>query len=260
MAPKGRSATVETYEAERSGLIAGPSTPSSSSPSMSPSTSPPSRVETSRTHSRQPPGGTRTIASSSSRRARAPSVSATPPLDPPSSANVNQSGQDTHGMTTFVIMSHSPSPSSSATTTKSRPIEQKVSASARDLRLGLTMTPTPLVTPTTRPATRFQAQNISPEHESSHHRDFFTASRRCSKCREVIESPRSLVCFFFRSSFLHADLIHIQPSEPFSPRLLHLPCTSCNTNHCRGCFKPTRCSPNCSGGQSCPVRTCCSSI
>ena len=51
-----------------------------------------------------------------------------------------------------------------------------------------------------------------------------------------------------------------QPSEPFSPRLLHLPFASYNTNHCRGCFKPTRCPPNCSGGQSWPVRTCCPSI
>ena len=39
MAPQGRSAAVEGYEAERSGMVAGPSTPSSSPPSMSPSTS-----------------------------------------------------------------------------------------------------------------------------------------------------------------------------------------------------------------------------
>ena len=52
----------------------------------------------------------------------------------------------------------------------------------------------PLVTPTTRPATRSRAQNISPEYDPSHHRDFFTASRRCSRCREVIKSPRSSVC------------------------------------------------------------------
>ena len=189
MAPQGRSATVDDYKAERSGSVAGPSTPSSSPPSMSPSTSPPSR-----THSRQPSGGTGAMASSSSRRARAPSVSATPPPDPSSSAHVNQnqSGQDTHGMTPSSIISHSPS----AITTKSRPMEKKVSASTRDLRLGLTMTPTPVVTPTTRPTTRSRAQNISPEHEPSHHRDFFTASRRCSRCREVIKSPRSSVCLY----------------------------------------------------------------
>lgn len=229
MAPPGRSAAVEGHKAERNGSIAGPSTPSSSPPSMSPSTSPPSRGEISR---RQPSGGTGAIASSSSRRARAPSVSTTPP-DPSSSAHVNQSGQDTHGMTPSII-------SPSSTTRKSRPIEKKVSASARDLRLGLTMTPTPPTRPATR--SRAQNQNISPEHEPSHHRDFFTASRRCSRCREVVKSPRS------------------SSTEPFSPRLLHLPCPSCNTNHCRGCFKPTRCPPHCPGGPSCTVRTCCSSI
>ena len=193
MAPPGRSAAVDGDKTERSGSVAGPSTPSSSPPSMSPSTTPPSR-----THSWQPSGGPVAMASSSSRRSRAPSVSATPPPDPSSSAHVNQSGQDTHGMTPSSIISHSPSPSS-ATTTKSRPIEKKVSACARDLRLGLTMTPTLVVTPTTRPATRSRAQNISPEHEPSHHRDFFTASRRCSRCREVIKSPRSSVCLY--SSF-----------------------------------------------------------
>ena len=70
---------------------------------------------------------------------------------------------------------------------ESRPIEKKVLASARDLRLG--MTPTPLVTPTTRPATCSRAQNISPNHEPSHHHDFFTASRQCLRCREVTKSP-----------------------------------------------------------------------
>ena len=59
MAPQGRSATVEGYKAERSGSVAGPSTPSSSPPSMFPSTSPPSR-----TRSRQPSGGTGAMASS----------------------------------------------------------------------------------------------------------------------------------------------------------------------------------------------------
>ena len=119
MAPPGRSAAVDGYKPGRRGSVAGPSTPSSSPPSMSPSTSPPSR-----THSRKPSGGTGTMASSSSRRARAPSVSATPPPDPSSSANVNQSGQDTHGMTPSII-SHSPSRSSATETTKSRPIEKK---------------------------------------------------------------------------------------------------------------------------------------
>ncbi|KIJ97053.1 hypothetical protein K443DRAFT_260674 [Laccaria amethystina LaAM-08-1] len=71
--------------------------------------------------------------------------------------------------------------------TKSRPIEKKVSASARDLRLGLTMTPTPLVTPTMRPATRSRTQNISAEHNVI----FLLRVRRCSRCREIVKSPRS---------------------------------------------------------------------
>ena len=193
MAPPGRSAAMEGSKAKRSGSIAGLLTPSSSPPSMSPSTSPPSR-----THSRQPSGGTGATANSSSRRARAPSVS-TPPPDPSSSTHVNQnqSGQDTHGMTPSSIISHLP-----PATPKSRPIEKKVSASARVLRLGLTMTPTPLVTPTTRLAMRSRAQNILPEHEPSHHCDFFTASRQCSKCREAIKSPRSSVCLYL--SFFHS--------------------------------------------------------
>ena len=122
------------------------------------------------------------------------------------------------------------------------------------------MTPTPLVTPTTRPATCSRAQNISPEHECLHHHDFFTPSRRCSRGREVVESQHSSVCFFFRSFVLHANLILTQPTEPFSPRLLHLPCASCSTNHCRGCFKPTQCPPNCALSPSCPVRTRCPSV
>ena len=167
MAPQGRLATVEGYKAERSGSVAGPSTPSLSQQSMSPSTSPPSR-----TYSRQPSGGTGAMASSSSRRARAPSVSATPPPDPSSSAH---DALLHHLALTF------------SNNKESRPIEKKVLASARDLRLG--MTPTPLVTPTTRPATCSRAQNISPNHEPSHHHDFFTASRQCLRCREVTKSP-----------------------------------------------------------------------
>ena len=66
--------------------------------------------------------------------------------------------------------------------------------------------------------------------------------------------------YILYSSLCHADLILTQPTEPFSPRILHLPCASCNTNCCRGCVNPTWCPPNCSSGPSCPVRTCCPSI
>ena len=182
MALPGRSAAMEGHKAKRSGLVAGLSTPSSSPPLMSPSTHLPSH-----THSPQSSGGTGAMASSSSPHARAPSVSATPL---PSPAHVNQSGQDTHGMTPSSIISHSPS----ATTMKSRPIETKVSASAQDLHLGFTMTPIPLIMPTTQPAMHSHTQNISPEHEPLHHCDFFTAGRWCLKCHEVIKSPQSWVC------------------------------------------------------------------
>ena len=88
-------------------------------------------------------------------------------------------------------------------------------------------------------------------------------SLRVDGVRGVVRSLKGLdlrYVYKLHSSILRANLIHIQASEPFSPRLLHLPCASYNTNHCRGCFKPTRCPPNCSGGQLCPVRTCCPSV
>ena len=151
MAPWGRSAAMEGYKAERSG---------SSPSSMSPSTSPPSR-----THSRQPSGGPGAITSSSSRRGRAPSVSATP-RNPSPSAHVNQSGQDTHGMTPSII-SHSPSPSSS--TTKSRPRKRSISFCAG---------PSPRLDDdnyTTSNVHNAASYAFScTKHEPLHHRDYFS--------------------------------------------------------------------------------------
>ena len=119
------------------------------------------------------------------------------------------------GMTPSTI-SYSPSPSSS--TMKSRPIEKKVSASARDLRLSSTMTPTPLVTPTTQPATRSRAQNILLMHEPSHHRGFFTASRRCSRFVRLLKVLILWYVYALRSSVLHADFItHSQPNYSAPP-------------------------------------------
>ena len=119
---------------------------------------------------------------------------------------------------------------------------------------------TPLVTPTTRQATRSRAQDISLEHEPSHHRDF---SLRVDGIRGIMRLLKVLVLryvYILRSSLLHADYFLTQTDEPFSPRLLHLPCASCSTNHCRGCFKPTQCPPNCTVSSSCPVRTRCPSV
>lgn len=42
--------------------------------------------------------------------------------------------------------------------------------------------------------------------------------------------------------------------------LLHAPCSSCRTNHCRGCFKPVNCAPSCKGpskSPKCTILTCC---
>ncbi|KAL0569727.1 hypothetical protein V5O48_012242 [Marasmius crinis-equi] len=57
------------------------------------------------------------------------------------------------------------------------------------------------------------------------------------------------------------------PIPPSLSHLLHAPCSSCKTNHCRGCFKAVSCTPNCKGaptnGKSknkasvCQVTSCC---
>jgi hypothetical protein len=124
---------------------------------------------------------------------RTSSVSVSTPPDPSSSAHVNQPGQDTHGMT----------PSTTKSRTNVRPLEKKVSASARDLRLGLTMTPT---TPTTRPATRSRTQNISAEHEL---RIIVIFLLRADGVRGVVRLLRVLVLRYVPTfpSFVHADLI-----------------------------------------------------
>lgn len=45
--------------------------------------------------------------------------------------------------------------------------------------------------------------------------------------------------------------------------LLHAPCSSCRTNHCRGCFSPLECPPSCKGpskNAKCIVESCCSGV
>jgi hypothetical protein len=42
--------------------------------------------------------------------------------------------------------------------------------------------------------------------------------------------------------------------------LMHAPCSSCRTNHCRGCFRPVTCSISCKGparNKNCNITTCC---
>lgn len=52
----------------------------------------------------------------------------------------------------------------------------------------------------------------------------------------------------------------IPPSMAY---LLHAPCTSCRTNHCRGCFSPVACQTSCKGPSKnlkCNVLTCCAEV
>lgn len=39
--------------------------------------------------------------------------------------------------------------------------------------------------------------------------------------------------------------------------LLHAPCSSCQINHCRGCFRVVDCPMRCAGKISCKVQKCC---
>ncbi|KAL0951732.1 hypothetical protein HGRIS_008406 [Hohenbuehelia grisea] len=75
---------------------------------------------------------------------------------------------------------------------------------------------------------------VSPDERLAEFRELFTAERDCSKCSAKVPSPRGFVTFTSASP----------PSLLF---LLHAPCKSCKTNHCRGCFKPISCTPACKG-------------
>ena len=44
---------------------------------------------------------------------------------------------------------------------------------------------------------------------------------------------------------------------------MHIHCSNCQTNYCRGCFRLLPCSTSCKGrdnGQACPVWTCCAEV
>ncbi|KDR85912.1 hypothetical protein GALMADRAFT_235069 [Galerina marginata CBS 339.88] len=124
---------------------------------------------------------------------------------------------------------------------------KKSTASARDLRLGQMLNPakensTP---PAQIEPTRSRRRST---HKTSEGRDLFTATRNCVKCGNLVVSPRS------QPSFTHDPF-----SLPFSD-LLHVTCSACGTNHCRGCFTVVRCPRQCAGGPSCTVRNCCPDI
>jgi len=101
---------------------------------------------------------------------------------------------------------------------------------------------------------RSRAQNISLEHEPLW---FFLL--QVDAIQGVLRLLRVLVLRYVHILPSFIDLI-IPTVNQTLLRLLHLPCLSCNTNHCRGCFKPTQYPPHCPGGPSCTIWTCCLSI
>ncbi|CAL1694625.1 unnamed protein product [Somion occarium] len=93
----------------------------------------------------------------------------------------------------------------------------------------------------------------SADVELEQHREVFVRIRQCTKCGKDVESPRGHVTY------------SPQVPPPSLLFLLHAVCTSCKTNHCRGCFSAISCSPSCKGkgkekDSHCPAITCCAEI
>ncbi|KAI0354631.1 hypothetical protein OH77DRAFT_1425701 [Trametes cingulata] len=82
------------------------------------------------------------------------------------------------------------------------------------------------------------------------YRDLFIGERTCS-CGAKLPSSRGAV-------------VYSQQAPPAGLlRLLHVPCSSCKTNHCRGCMAPVTCSLSCKGkvhNEECHVEKCCAGI
>ncbi|KAF9074993.1 hypothetical protein BDP27DRAFT_1443929 [Rhodocollybia butyracea] len=101
------------------------------------------------------------------------------------------------------------------------------------------------------PPNKFALEAGTPNEILSHHRTVFTVERLCTKCGKNVPSPRGYV-------MLSGDKI-----SPALGLLLHAPCSSCKTNHCRGCFKPHPCSASCEGkvkNATCTVDSCCAEV
>ncbi|KAH8094716.1 hypothetical protein BXZ70DRAFT_896654 [Cristinia sonorae] len=93
----------------------------------------------------------------------------------------------------------------------------------------------------------------SAEDDLLSHRNLFVHTRRCTNCGADIDSPRGYVTYT------------PQVPPPSLIRLLHTSCSSCKTNHCRGCFSPVECSLTCNGNKSnspstCAVINCCAEV
>ncbi|KAI0931610.1 hypothetical protein AcW2_000464 [Taiwanofungus camphoratus] len=83
------------------------------------------------------------------------------------------------------------------------------------------------------------------------YQDLFIGTRQC-KCGSTLDSPRGHVTYYSTGIPPLSLLI-----------LLHAPCHSCRTNHCRGCLVPVSCPLTCKGkknGGYCPVQSCCTEI
>ncbi|KAJ6486122.1 hypothetical protein C8R47DRAFT_529564 [Mycena vitilis] len=99
------------------------------------------------------------------------------------------------------------------------------------------------------------ADNIPPDEKLAEFRSFFTAERDCSNCGKPVKCPRGFVVFSAASG---AGTL-----PPSLTMLLHAPCSSCGTNHCRGCFLPLDCPKSCKGtskNANCTVATCCPAV
>ncbi|KAJ7654720.1 hypothetical protein B0H17DRAFT_1099703 [Mycena rosella] len=100
------------------------------------------------------------------------------------------------------------------------------------------------------------ADDVPPDQQLAEFRSFFIAERSCSKCGKAVKSPRGFVMFSAASTEVGA-------LPPTLSMLLHAPCASCKTNHCRGCFSPIGCPISCKGiskNAKCTVHSCCSGV
>ncbi|KAF9469734.1 hypothetical protein BDZ94DRAFT_1328678 [Collybia nuda] len=89
-----------------------------------------------------------------------------------------------------------------------------------------------------------------PNEKLAEFRDLFTQTRKCTKCHKDVKSPRGHVMFTGDSD----------PLPPSLTMLMHAPCLSCRSNHCRGCFLPVTCPISCRGpakNKNCRITACC---
>jgi hypothetical protein len=105
----------------------------------------------------------------------------------------------------------------------------------------------------------------TPDTKLSGFRDFFTAKKKCTNCGKLVKSPRGhvrgIMSFFIYRSDHPVQVMFNDDSMPQSvTMLMHAPCSSCRTNHCRGCFTPIACRVSCKGAaknSKCAVMNCC---